>query len=206
MSKILKIFLTIVVFVIGLSVGMYYGVSRNDIKEIEEKKPIDSIQDVVIKKVQSENKIKEEEDSGDKIEVLAEEERISPYAKMIIEKKFSKCGHTTYSCLDVPKELINLTKEELEKKYSGWDVKEFSKDEFTLYRLIEANCEDYYVLKQEDDYKAVYNEITEEISNLVKKTEIDVSLLREEDRFDLAEGIKIYGKEELTSLMEDFDS
>ena len=41
---------------------------------------------------------------------------------------------------------------------------------------------------------------------MVKETEIDVSLLREEDRIDLSEGIKIYGKEELTSLMEDFES
>lgn len=52
----------------------------------------------------------------------------------------------------------------------------------------------------------MYNELTEEISNLVEQTEIDVNLLREEDRMDLAEGIRIYGKEELTSLMEDFGS
>ena len=205
MSKILKTFLIIVTFIVGLSVGMYYGLSSNEVEEVEEKDPIDSIQDVVIKNVQSENKIKEE-DNKDLEEVLSNEERISPYAKMIIEKKFSKCGHTTYKTLDVPKELINLTKEELAKKYSGWDVKEFSSEEFTLYRLIEANCEDHYVLREQDGYIAVYNELTEEISNLVEKTEIDVNLLREEDRFDLAEGIRIYGKEELTSLMEDFGS
>lgn len=205
MSKILKTFLIIVTFIVGLSVGMYYGISSNEVEEVEEKNPIDSIQDVVIKNVQSENKIKEEENK-DLEEVISNEERISPYAKMIIEKKFSKCGHTTYKTLDVPKELINLTKEELAKKYSGWDVKEFSSEEFTLYRLIEANCEDHYVLREQDGYIAVYNELTEGISNLVEKTEIDVNLLREEDRFDLAEGIKIYGKEELTSLMEDFES
>lgn len=206
MSKILKTFLIIVTFIVGLSVGMYYGLSSNEVEEVEEKDPLDSIQDVVIKNVQSENKIKEEDNKDDLEEVLSNEERISPYAKMIIEKKFSKCGHTTYKTLDVPKELINLTKEELKEKYSGWDVKEFSADEFTLFRLIEANCEDHYVLREQDGYIAVYNELTEEISNLVEKTEIDVNLLREEDRFDLAEGIRIYGKEELTSLMEDFES
>ena len=204
MSKILKTFLTAVVFMVGLSLGMYYGVSSNNIEEEENKTPIDSVQDVVIKNVQSEYKIKEDE--GELEETVSDEEKISPYAKMIIEKKFSKCGHTTYSCLDVPKELINLTNEELAEKYSGWDVKEFSKDEFTLYRLIEANCEDHYVLKEEGGYIAVYNELTDEISNLVEKTEIDVSLLREEDKVDLEEGIKIYGKEELNSLMEDFSS
>lgn len=55
-------------------------------------------------------------------------------------------------------------------------------------------------------YIAVYNELTDEVTNLVKQTEIDVNLLREEDRMDLSKGIRIYGKEELTSLMEDFES
>ena len=205
MSKILKSFSLSVIFMIGLSIGMYYGIDKNNDDVIEEKKPIDSVQDVVIKNVQNENK-----ESGEEInnleEVNALEEKISPYAKMIIEKKFSKCGHTTMNVLDIPKELINLTKKELEEKYSGWDIKEFSKDEIRLYRLIEANCEDHFVLKEADGYIAVYNELTEEISNLVEKTEIDVNLLREEDKYDLVNGIRIYGKEELNSLMEDFGS
>lgn len=205
MSKILKSFSIVVIFIIGLSVGMYQGVNSNNIEEKEEKKKIDSVQDVVIKNVQNEN-IKSGEEIDKLEEVNAEEEKISPYAKMIIEKKFSKCGHTTINILDIPKELINLTKKELEEKYSGWDIKEFSKDEITLFRLIEANCEDHFVLKESDGYIAVYNELTEEISNLVEKTQIDVDSLRAEDKYDLAEGIRIYGKEELTSLMEDFGS
>lgn len=205
MSKILKSFSLSVIFMIGLSLGMYYGIDKSNDDVMEEKKPIDSVQDVVIKNVQNENK-ESGEDINNLEEVNALEEKISPYAKMIIEKKFSKCGHTTMNVLDIPKELINLTKKELEEKYSGWDIKEFSKDEIRLYRLIEANCEDHFVLKESDGYIAVYNELTEEISNLVEKTEIDVNLLREEDKYDLVNGIRIYGKEELNSLMEDFGS
>lgn len=202
MSKILKTFLTLVIFMLGLSLGMYYGVISSEDEVTYEKKPIDSVQDVVIKNVQSENK-KEDEVLE---EAVSEEEKISPYAKMIIEKKFTKCGHTTYKVLDVPKELINLSEKELAEKYTGWDVKEFSADEFTLYRLIEANCEDHYVLKEEDGYIAVYNELTDDISNLVEKTEIMVESLREEDRNELLQGIKIYGQNELSSIMEDFES
>ena len=205
MSKILKSFSLSVIFMIGLSIGMYYGIDKNNEEVLEGKKPTDSVQDVVIKNVQNENK-----QSGEEInnleEVNAFEEKISPYAKMIIEKKFSKCGHTTINVLDIPKELINLTQKELEEKYSGWDIKSFSKDEIRLFRLIEANCEDHFVLKESDGYIAVYNELTEEISNLIEKTEIDVNLLREEDKYDLVNGIRIYGKEELNSLMEDFGS
>ena len=144
MSKIFKAFFVAVIFMLGLSMGMYYGVTSNKIEISEKKQPIDSVQDVVIKNVQNENKKEVIE------ETLAKEERVSPYAKMVIEKKFSKCGHTTLNVIDVPKELVNLTKEEIEEKYSGWDIKEFSKEEFTLFRLIEANCEDHFVLKEEN--------------------------------------------------------
>ena len=146
MSKIFRTFFTVVIFMLGLSMGMYYGVVSDDREVVEEKKPIDSVQDVVIKNVQSENK-KELELVE---ETISSEERVSPYAKMAIEKEFTKCGHTTVKVLDVPKELINLTEEEIAEKYSGWDVKEFSPDEFTLFRLIEANCDDHFVLKEKD--------------------------------------------------------
>ena len=179
---------------------MYYSNNQKDEKVVENKKVIDSIQDVVIKNVQAENKEKET------IETISNEEKISPYAKMIVEKKFAKCGHTTVKTLDVPKEIVNLTKKEIEEKYTGWEVKDFSKEQFTLYRVIEANCDDHFVLKENDGYITVYNELTDEISNLIEKTDIQVESLREEDQNDLQEGIKIYGKSELSSLIEDFSS
>ena len=200
MSKILNAFFTIIVFVVGISLGMYYSNNQKDEKVVENKKVIDSIQDVVIKNVQAE---KEEKET---IETISNEEKVSPYAKMIVEKKFAKCGHTTVKTLDVPKEIVNLTKKEIEEKYTGWEVKDFSKEQFTLYRVIEANCDDHFVLKENDGYITVYNELTDEISNLIEKTDIQVESLREEDQNDLQDGIKIYGKSELSSLIEDFSS
>ena len=94
----------------------------------------------------------------------------------------------------------------IEKRYSGWKVKNFSSDGFTLFRIIEANCDDHYVIKEADGYLAVYADITDDISNLVEKTDILVDTLREEDKVDLEEGIRIYGKGELSSLIEDFSS
>lgn len=200
MSKVLNAFFTIIVFVVGISLGMYYSNNQKDEKLVENKKVIDSIQDVVIKNVQAENKEKET------IETISNEEKVSPYAKMIVEKKFAKCGHTTVKTLDVPKEIVNLTKKEIEEKYTGWEVKDFSKEQFTLYRVIEANCDDHFVLKENDGYITVYTELTDEISNLIEKTDIQVESLREEDQNDLQDGIKIYGKSELSSLIEDFSS
>ncbi len=205
MSKIVSGFLVIVTFIAGISIGMYYGVNSQDKEVIQEKKPIDSMQDVVIKNVQS--KIEEDNEKNIKIEeTVQKEERVSPYAKMTIEKKFSKCGHTTAKVLDVPKELVNLSKEEIEERYSGWDLKDFSTESFTLYRVIEANCDDHYVLKNDDGYIAVYSDLTDDIKNLIEKTDIEVGSLRMEDKEELEAGIKIYGKTELSSLIEDFSS
>lgn len=203
MSKILNAFFIVAIFVVGISVGMYYGTLPKEINKVEENNLRDSIQDVVIKNVQEE-KIKVQDKEKDSKEAIAQDEKVSPYAKMTIEKKFSKCGHTTVNVLDVPKELVNLSKEEIGERYSGWEIKDFSVEGFTLYRVIEANCDDHYVLKEEDGYLAVYSDVTENIRNLVEKTDILIETLREEDKNDLESGIKIYGKNELSSLIEDF--
>ena len=137
---------------------------------------------------------------------LQEENKSNILSDVVDEESIAKCGHTTVKTLDVPKEIVNLTKKEIEEKYTGWEVKDFSKEQFTLYRVIEANCDDHFVLKENDGYITVYNELTDEISNLIEKTDIQVESLREEDQNDLQEGIKIYGKSELSSLIEDFSS
>ena len=59
MSKILKSFFIVVTFILGLSMGMYYGISANKTENLEVERPIDSIQDVIIKNVQSENELQE---------------------------------------------------------------------------------------------------------------------------------------------------
>ena len=201
MSKMLKSFMVGVIFMMGLSIGVYYGMSTQKEEKVEEKKPMDSVQDIVIKNVQSENNTLIPEE----IEVVSNIERISPYAKMIIEKKYTKCGHTTVNILDVPKELINLSEEELKEKYSGWEVREFTPTEFTLYRLIDANCEDHFVIKENEGYVAVYNEVTEDVENLIKKTDILVEDLREEDKNDLEEGIKVFGQDRLDIVISNWE-
>ena len=200
MSKIMGAFLMIVVFIMGLSLGMYYSFSGKKEMKKEEPIPKDSVQDVVIQNIQREKK---EEENLIPMEAFSTVERISPYAKMVIEKKYTKCGHTTVSIIDVPKELVNLSKEELKEKYSGWSIKDFSAKEFTLFRLIDANCEDHFVLKEKDGYLAVYNDLTEEVQNLVNKTDILVEDLREEVKHDLEKGIYVYGKENVEERIEE---
>lgn len=208
MQRGLGYFLLIIVFIVGLSVGLYTGTNSIDNRKLSQNNNgnVEPIQDVVIKKVQGKNE--EENNSGEEkiVEVVRTEEKISPYAKLVIKKKFSKCNHTTVSIVDVPKELVNLPRKDLEEKYSGWEIEKFSSDEVILYREIAANCEDHFVLKEKDGNIAIYNETDEDEMNLIEILSVNLDLLSEEDKNNLQEGIKIYGKDELNSLIEDYTS
>lgn len=208
MQRGLGYFLLIIVFIVGLSVGLYTGTNSIENRNLSQNNNgnVEPIQDVVIKKVQGKNE--EENNSGEEkiVEVVRTEEKISPYAKLVIKKKFSKCNHTTVSIVDVPKELVNLPRKDLEEKYSGWKIEKFSSDEVILYREIAANCEDHFVLKEKDGNIAIYNETDEDEMNLIEILSVNLDLLSEEDKNNLQEGIKIYGKDELNSLIEDYTS
>lgn len=224
MAKGLTYFFLFVVFILGLSIGLYTG------NEIQKKETIENdsrvaktVQDIVLRTVQNGDlygktlasngidNIKNNNNvlnSGeeDTITVSEPEKKVSPYAKITIKKRFTKCNHSTVDTRDIPKEVINLTENELKNKYEGWSIEKFTPDEIVISRDIEANCNDHYVLKNKDGYIAVYNELTENKLNLVEVLNVDVELLADEDKISLEDGIRVYGKENLSSLVEDYNS
>lgn len=203
MPKFMKYFLFGFVFVLGISIGTYLGIDKNKAvyKEEDSPKNIVPVQDVVIRNTQNEKTLEPKV-----IETVVEETKISPYAKLIIEKKFTKCGHTTVEVIDIPNELINMTEKEIMKKYENWDVRSFNSKEVSLYREIVANCNDHFVLKDKDGYLAIYTNVTDNKMNLKEVTDIDISNLPSGDKENLKKGILVYGQEELSSLLEDFNS
>ena len=120
------------------------------------------LQDVVIRNAQEENKNPEPK----VIETVVEETKLSPYAKMVIEKKFIKCGHSTVEVIDIPTELINMTEKEIQEKYKNWEIRLFNSNEVSLFREIVANCDDHFVLKEKDGYLAIYKDVTDGTMNL----------------------------------------
>ena len=135
-----------------------------------------------------------------------EETKLSPYAKMIIEKKFTKCGHSSVEVQNIPIELVNLTEADIIQKYPEWEIRSFKSDELSLFREIDANCNDHFVLKEKDGYIAIYTNVTEEIRNLKEITDIEVSSLPSGDIKSLEDGIYVYGQDALNHLIENFSS
>lgn len=209
MPKEIGYFFLVITFVLGISVGLYTSTFKMNeelalnVKKIQNQET-NSVQDVVIKKVQQENE--EKYDSGEIIEVSTKPEKVSPYAKLIVKKTFAKCNHTTVNIIDIPKECINLTEEEMSEKYEGWAIEKFSSNDIIISRTIEANCEDHYVLKENNGIITVYNELTEDKLNVVESFDVNVDALAEEEILKLKEGIRVYGSKNLSSVIEDYTS
>ena len=201
MNKIIVTLLCIIV-VIG---AIFTAVMIFQPKE-EEKK------ETVITEVSEENILDEctdeyeEIENKDSLQANSDEEKISPNCSFTQKIYYKKCGHTVQNYLELPQELVNLTKEDLQEKYSEWKIEKFSTDEIILSREIEANCEDHFVLKEKDGSIAVYSELTEDKMNLVEVLSVNTDLLSEVDKENLKEGIRVYGKQELNSIIEDYNS
>ena len=202
MPKFVKLFLFSATFILGVSIGTYLGIEKEIKNTPQNANDIIPVQDVVIRNVQENKK---EESKPYVVETIIEETKLSPYAKMVIEKKFTKCGHTTVDVTSIPKELINMTESEIIEKYSDWEIRSFTSNEVSLFREIDANCNDHFVLKEKDGYLAIYNCVTDDILNLKEVTDIDVSMLPSGDSENLKDGIYVYGQDVLNSLIEDFE-
>lgn len=208
MNKIYEYLFIMIALISGVSIGLYTGVTYNpkaNIKlEVENKVPSESgnlarpIQDVVISKIQNENE--------NIVEVVMNKIKITPYTQLIIKKNYTKCGHNTIDSMSVPLELINFTKEELQAKYTGWTIEEFSEERVILSRKIESNCEDHFVIKEKDGKVFVYKELTTDKVNLIERIDLNLELLTEDDKENLKDGVRLYGEEELAIWKENYTS
>ena len=139
------------------------------------------------------------------IETNSSEEKISPNCLITIKKYYKGCGHTTNEYLDISKELVNKTKEDLQKKYEGYEIQEFSSTGVTLYKEYDEECGEHYVVREDNGKITIYriNENKEE--ELYEKTEISIDYLTETDKMNIKNGINVNGKEKLNQLIEDFE-
>ncbi len=207
MKNLIIFCVSIVVFSAGIILGAELNTIGMQKQVREENKKLDSMQDIVVKNVQAgwKENLNSVEDENLKT-VVAVQKKISPYATLTIEKFFKECGHTTIEATEIPKELVNMTEEELQKKYEKWTIKKFDEKDIQLYREIDANCSSHFVVKEEAGKVAVFAQITDRNLQWKETTNIDFESLREEDKELIREGVALYGEEELSSFIEDFES
>ena len=198
------IILIIAIILIGIIVGILIykngnkkssNIVQNKINEVSEKVTDEC----------TEEWSKLNETAKKDIETNSSEEKISPNCLITIKKYYKGCGHTTNEYLDISKELVNKTKEDLQKKYEGYEIQEFSSTGVTLYKEYDGECGEHYVVREDNGKISIYriNENKEE--ELYEKTEISIDYLTETDKMNIKNGINVNGKEKLNQLIEDFE-
>lgn len=139
------------------------------------------------------------------METNISEEKISPNATLILKRQYKECGHVIKEYKEIPENLVNLTKEELQEKYKEWEIENFNPLDVTLIKQEEGFCGEHYVLRQSEGVIVVYKIDEEGRENLEEMTGISVEYLTENDKMEIEEGIEVYGKEELNSVLENYE-
>ena len=133
------------------------------------------------------------------------EEKLSPNAILTFEKYYTKCNHSVFRYEEVPSNLVNATREEVEKKYNSWKLIDFSKDKVVLKQEVEDNCDEHYMLRDVDGKINIYKLDEEGNETILRTTEISTEYLAEKDKIDMKNGLIVYGKESLNRLLEDYE-
>lgn len=131
--------------------------------------------------------------------------RLSPNASVVYETKYEKCGHVSRQYKNITQDLVNKTERDINELYPDWAVKEFDSNELVLLKSESGECGEHYILRDVDG-KVVVNLLNENGEEKeFEKTDISIEYLTETDKIDIEKGLKVYGKENLSQIIEDYE-
>lgn len=186
----------IIIFIIAIFVGNYiYDSNNKEENTIKSENTSNSIVNQVDYSVRNDITINTD----------SEEEKISPNATLILKKHYKECDHTIKEYAEIPEEFVNLTKSEIEKEYPEWEVEKFTPLDIILIKEEDGFCNEHFILKEEQGVIIVYKIDKQGEESLYDTTGISVEYLTESDKLELKNGIKVYGKEELNSMLENYE-
>lgn len=133
------------------------------------------------------------------------EEKVSPNAMIVFNKFYKGCGHTIKNRENVTDKMVNLNRDEFEKLYSDWKVIKFGSNEIELYKEFDGECNEHYLVKENNGFVAIYKIKSDGNIKLQKNTEIALTCLPESDVNSLKEGVTLVGEEELNAYLENFE-
>ena len=191
-----KTFLIIVsiIFLLSISVMTGYYIYKTKIAQ----------QQNIATNTLEENLIKEERNITIE-QVNTQEEKVTPNTQFVLQKHYETCGHTTINYVEIPSKIVNMTKDELQKEYASWEIKQFGAEEVILAKQEDGTCDQHYILREKDGYIAVYWVNKDGKESLKEVTGIATEYLTQNDLMEIEEGICVYGLQELNSKIEDYE-
>ncbi len=187
----------VIIIVIAVGVGIFMFNTNN--------KPKNQINNTNIDNEIIANQVNYSVKNDITVNTNTNEEKISPNATLILKREYKECGHILKEYKRITDELVNLTQKELVEKNKDWEIEKFSNMEVILIKEVEGVCDEHYVLKEEDGVIAVYKMEEENKEVLEELTGISTEYLTENDKMEIEQGIKVYGREELNSILENYE-
>lgn len=200
MKKTIVFLVIFIILGLALSIGYYVYKSPQLETNVQEAK-----KDMNLNTVKTSTETELKHISNEVIQTNASNEKVLPNATLIIKKYYKKCGHITKDYATIPEEIVNKTEAEIKDLYKKWEVQVFSPKEIVLYKEIEGICNEHYILKEKDGVIAIYTLDENNKEKFKEKTSISTKYLTEDDLNEIKQGIKATGKEELNSILEDYE-
>ncbi len=182
-----------ITIVIGIIIGLFLG-NRNETTNLQPESG-------TILANQKEN----EENEIQSIPTVIIDVKTSPNTLYVFQTYYQDCKHVTAKTIEIPKEDVNKTEEDLQEKYRDWGIQKFTPTEVIFYQEKEGICEEHYLVKDDNGYISIYTLDILGQATLKEKTEIVTNYLPEADKTRLKEGIQVIGQEKLNATLEDYE-
>ena len=192
--KIVLISIFTIALIILTSAVVYQNIKYDKLAKEEEK--------VTDECIYENNEI---ENDIDEIKVSETETKVSPNAELVIKKYYKECGHTTEEKRNVANDMVNKTQEEIEKLYPDYKVESFFNNKIVLIKEEEGQCDEHYIVRDENSNIMIYKILGDGTEEIYQNTGISTEYLPETDKISLRDGIKVFGRENLNSIIEDFE-
>ena len=200
MNKLIIILISILVITIAIITGITTYI-------IQTQTPKQEIQNIKIGQTVTDECVDEWEEmqkEKNSINANTSEEKLSPNCSFIFKRHYSLCNHTSKEYINIPEDMVNKTEQELQEKYSDWQIEKFTSNEVSLLKNLEGECGEHYVLRNVNNNIVVFK-IINGVEQEYEKTEISVEYLTETDRITIQNGLKVFGKQSLNQIIEDFE-
>lgn len=194
-----------VALVIIISVCTAFFIKDLNKEDIEEKDDI-KVSDINNEPVTDE--CVDEAKDFEKIEIEetnSNEEKTSPNCSLTMKRYYNECGHSIEEYSNLNKELVNKTKDEIQKVYSAWTIDKFSNNEIVISRSFESQCGEHYVVRDKNGKVVIYLLSGDGTESELQETQIATEFLTENDKIELKNGIRANGKQELNQVIENFE-
>ena len=190
----------IFILIVALAISFVLGLYLYKLNKINEEIAFEA----EYQRIESQNVIKEAENILK--ETSSIDNKTSPNTKIIEKIYYNDCEHLVQTEKKITESLINKNESEFQIEYMGWEIQKFTPSEVVVYKEVYDFCNEHLLLKEVEGEIVIYAlDKYDNEREIIRKTGIQTKYLSELDIDNLKEGIKVYGKKNLNSIIEDFE-